>query len=189
MKAMVWVMAALAALAAAGCGKKDSALRLAFVNVGEVFDAYEKTKIYDESFRSVGESKKAERTRLVEDVRKLEDQISLAAQEKKAATQKELEKKQAALRQFEDTVERALVRERERVMKEILGDLNRSVVDFGRRRGFDFVFNERVALYRRDAFDVTEDIIQDMNARFEKEKKKDPALGRVSLEPAAAVAK
>ncbi len=184
-----WLVLAVAVFAAAGCGKKDTSLRLAFVNVTEVFDAYEKTKIYDESFRTAGESKKSEHTRLVEEVRKLEDEISLASQEKKAAKQKELDKKREALVQFRRSVEDSLGRERERVMKEILEDLNRSVIDYGRRRGFDFVFNERVALYRRDAFDVTEDIIQDMNARFDKERKKDSSAGVIALDSAAPLAK
>lgn len=189
MNGKLWLLMITAALAAGGCGKKDSTLRLAFVNVSEVFDAYEKTRIYDDSFRSAGETKKAERARMLDEMRKLEDELSLAAQEKKASKQRELDKKRETVGTFEQTVEGALLRERDRVMKEILGDLNRSVVDYGRRRGFDFVFNERVALYRRDAFDVTEDIIQDMNARFQKERKKDPAVGQISLEPAAALAK
>ena len=40
--------------------------------------------------------------------------------------------------------------------------------EYGKDKKYDFIFNERIMLFRNDKYDITEDVLGELNARYKK---------------------
>ena len=81
---------------------------IAYVDVAEVFDNYQKTKDQDLSLKGVGEQKEKERAALVKAARQLEDEMSLLAKDARQQKQEQLIEKKRQLEDFDREVRRQL---------------------------------------------------------------------------------
>ena len=59
----------------------------ATVDIGKVFDEYEKTKAFDEKFQTEGRLKQEERDAIIHEVRRLRDEQALLSKEKRGEKQ------------------------------------------------------------------------------------------------------
>ena len=59
-------------------------MKVAYVDVGEVFDNYQKTKDQDLVLKTAGEAKEKERNDLMGNIRSMEDELALLAADARA---------------------------------------------------------------------------------------------------------
>lgn len=140
----------------------------ATVDIGKVFDEYEKTKEFDIQFQAEGKKKQEERDVLVQDVRKLRDEQALLDKDARVQKQAAIDQKMKELEEFDDGARKLLAQKRDTAVKEIFTDIENTVQQYGERKGYDFVLNERALLYRNKKFDVTLDILTELNKNYKK---------------------
>ncbi|MCM8775945.1 MAG: OmpH family outer membrane protein [Candidatus Omnitrophica bacterium] len=145
--------------------------KFAFVDVAVVFDGYEKTKNYDKELRDKGKLREEERDALVLEIRKLKDEMALLTDAAAASKRDAMEQKVRELQDFDLETKKQLGSERNDVVREIFKDVDDIVKRYGERKGYDFIFNERVLLYRNSRFDITQDILTELNKEYAKRKK------------------
>ncbi len=145
--------------------------KTAFVDVAKVFDTYQKTKDNDQVLQATGKKKEEERETLVKEIRQMKDELVLLADDAKAKKQEELNNKVRALEEFDRATRQALGEQRNQVLREIFKDIDDTVKRYGERKGLEFVFNERALLYGAPKFDITQDIITELNNDFAARKK------------------
>ena len=140
--------------------------KIAFVDVGKVFDGYEKTKENDSNLTAEGREKQKERDALVSEVRKMKDEQALLSDKAKEEKQAAIDAKIRDLQEFDNRVRMDLGGRRDTIVKEIFADIDTVIKNYGKQKGFDYVLNSRVVLYSNPQYDVTNDIMTELNASF-----------------------
>lgn len=145
--------------------------KVGYVDVAKVFDSYQKTKENDSRLQGAGRKKEQERDAIVTEVRRLKDEQALLSEDAREKKQEAIDAKLRELSEFDAAARRELAETRNKAVREIFKDIDEVVQRYGERKGFDLIFNERVLLYRNSRFDVSSDIIEELNRTYKKEGK------------------
>lgn len=143
-------------------------LKIAYVDVAEVFDNFQKTKDQDLMLKAAGEAKEKERIDMMNSIRKMEDEAALLSPTTRAKKQEELIEKKRQLEDFDRNVRQQLADERDKVVREIFQDIDTVIQDYSAKKGYDFVLNKRVLLFQKDVFDITPQISAEMAKKYKK---------------------
>lgn len=146
--------------------------KICYVDVAKVFDGYQKTKDSDTKLQSAAKKKEEERDALVHEVRRLKDEQALLAEDARAKKQDAIDAKVRELQDFDMAARRELGEARNLSVKEIFKDIDDVVRRYGERKGYDFILNDRVLLYRSERFEVSRDILEELNRDYQKQPKK-----------------
>lgn len=138
--------------------------KIGYVNLSLVFDGYEKTKRFDKDLEAQAEQKRSERDAIVSEVKKLRDELELLSEDKKTKKQGDIDEKVKQLQAFDKDARENLRRQRDTMLKEILQEIDTVVREFGDKEGFTYILNDRVLLYKSDANDLSQKILQKLNA-------------------------
>jgi outer membrane protein len=144
--------------------------KIAYVDVAKVFDEFQKTKENDRVLQEAGKKKEEERDALVHEIRQIKDEMVLLADDAKAKKQEILEAKMKELQDFDKDARSALGDQRNKVVQEIFKDIDNAIQRYGERKGLDYIFNERALVYRSPKYDVTKEIIDELNKGYGKKK-------------------
>jgi outer membrane protein len=139
--------------------------RIASINLGEVFEQYEKTKDADTKLTKEGEKKNKERDQLVQKINKLKDEVQLLSKDAREKKEEELSDKMRELQDFDREARLALQRDRNDMVKDIFKEMDDVIGDYGRKNGYDLIIDERALIYAGDSIDITGDIIELLNKR------------------------
>lgn len=147
--------------------------KIAYVDLSQSFDKYEKTKVFDEQLSTLQKEKEKELEQLSNDIKTLEDKMSLLSEKEKTAKQQELDAKNKKLKETSQQVALDLRKERDEKLKEILQDIEKVVQSYAQKNSYDFILNDRVLLYGAASADVTQDIVDLLNSGFKGKEEKD----------------
>ena len=143
-------------------------LKVAYVDVGEVFDNYQKTKDQDLVLKTAGEAKEKERNDMTAKIRSMEDELALLAADARAAKQEQLIEKKRQLEDFDRTIRQQLAEQRDKVVKEIFQEIDVVVQDLSAKGGYDMIFNKRVLLAQKKSFDITAQVSAELAKKYKK---------------------
>ena len=101
----------------------------------------------------------------------MKDEFALLSDEAKTKKQEALDAKVQALQEFDRNAKTELGQKRNNVVREIFKDIDDVVQRYGERKGYDLIFNERALLYRNSRFDVSQDVLTELNQDYGKKKK------------------
>ena len=141
--------------------------KVGYVDVAKVFDEYQKTKDNDAKLQAAGKKKEEERDALVHEVRRLKDEQALLAEDARDKKQEEIDAKVRELQEFDAAARRELGEQRNVKVREIFKDIDDVVQRYGERKGFDLIINDRVLLYRNVRFDVTREVLEELNRDYQ----------------------
>jgi Skp family chaperone for outer membrane proteins len=145
--------------------------KMGYVDVAKVFDGYQKTKDNDVKLQAAGKKKEEEREAIVNEIRRLKDEQALLGEDAREKKQETIDLKIRELQDFDNVARRELGEQRNKTVREIFKDIDDVVQRYGERKGFDLILNDRVLLYRNARFDVSTDILEELNRNYGKEKK------------------
>lgn len=143
-------------------------LKVAYVDVGEVFDNYQKTKDQDLVLKTAGEAKEKERNDMMAKIRSMEDELALLAADARASKQEQLIEKKRQLEDFDRNVRQQLAEQRDKVVREIFQEIDVIVQDFSAKGGYDMIFNKRVLLAQKKNFDITTQVSAELAKKYKK---------------------
>ena len=145
--------------------------KMAYVDVAKVFDEYQKTKDNDRTLQDAGKKKEQERDALVNAIRQMKDELVLLNEESKAKKQEELEAKVRELQEFDRKAKKELGDKRSVIVREIFKDIDDTVKRLGEKKGADAIFNERALLFHNIKFDMTTEVLTELNKAYATKKK------------------
>lgn len=143
-------------------------MKVAYVDVGEVFDNYQKTKDQDLVLKTAGEAKEKERNDMMGAIRAMEDELALLAADARAKKQEVLIEKKRQLEDFDRTVRQQLAEQRDKVVREIFQEIDVVVQEFSAKGGYDMIFNKRVLLAQKKNFDITAQVSAELAKKYKK---------------------
>ncbi len=160
-----------------GCPAAAAApeLKLGYVNLGKVFDQYQRTKDSESGLEQRGKQKEAQLQGQLDELKKLRDGLELLNDQSREAKTRELEEKSDRFKRTKEQSERELVAQRNQTAKQILDEIGQSVAEYGKANGFSLILDQRSLLYGQDGYDVTDKIIQILNDRYAAKAKKPAA--------------
>lgn len=145
-------------------------LKIGYVNLAKVFDGYERTKASDAVLEGKGKQKETEFEGRMNELKKLRQNLELLNDQVREAKTREVEEKADELQRFRANTARDLRRERDKIAKEILAEIQRGVEEYAKANGFSLILDERSLLYGQPAYDVTDAILTQLNSRAQKPK-------------------
>ena len=146
--------------------------RYAYVDVGKVFDEYQKTKDNDRLLQQDGKKKEQERDAIVTEIRQMKDELALLNDEARQKKQDKLEAKVRELQDFDQQAKKELGDKRAEVVKEIFKDIDDTVQHIGQANGMDYIFNDRALIYHNPKYDMTRQVLDELNKDFGTRKQK-----------------
>ncbi len=142
--------------------------KIAYVDVAEVFDNYQRTKDQDLVLKTAGEAKEKERNELTVKIRSMEDELALLSADARAAKQEQLIEKKRQLEDFDRVVRQELSEQRDKVVREIFQEIDAVVQDISTKGGYDMSFNNRVLLAQKKDFDITAQVSAELAKKYKK---------------------
>jgi Skp family chaperone for outer membrane proteins len=143
-------------------------MKVAYVDVGEVFDNYQKTKDQDLVLKTAGEAKEKERNDMMAKIRSMEDELALLAADARAAKQEQLIEKKRQLEDFDRNVRQQLAEQRDKVVREIFQEIDVIIQALSTQGGYDMIFNKRVLLAQKKSFDITAQVSAELAKKYKK---------------------
>ena len=137
--------------------------KIAFINLSKAFENYKKTKDVDTKLEKEGEKKNKERDDLVKKINKLRDEIQLLSAQARGKREDELNDMMRELQDFDREARLELRRKRDDKVKEIFREMDEVISDYGKKQGYDIIFDDRVLIYADEGIDITDKIIELLN--------------------------
>lgn len=144
--------------------------KIGSVDVGKLFDEYEKTKEYSKGLEQKASSYEKERDVKISEIKQLQDKLNLLTEAEKEKQQKDLEDKVKAARDFTLTRETDLKKEGDGRLKEVAKDIEEATAQFAKKEGYTMIFNDRVFAYSNKANDITDKVLETLQANYKKAK-------------------
>ena len=159
---MVLTLAVLLMMAAAAQAED---LKIGYIDLSKTFDEYEKTRQYETSLGKKGDTKEAERQKLVDEIKELKDEMVLLSDKGKDDKQAAIDDKIKELQEFDRETRDELRKERDEMVRDILREIDKIVQDYGKEHGYTMILHDKVLVYGNDTIDITEDIIELLNTK------------------------
>jgi len=157
----------LAAVFVFGVSSKAFAIeKFAYVDLGKSFSEYKKTVDYDKIMSDKEASFKSELTKKSDELKALQEKISLLSDKDKEAKGADFKNKVSAFKEYEDGRMQDLRKEHDEKMKEIFKDIEDTVKKYSEAQGYTFVFDDRILVYKASGYDITAKIIEDLNKNY-----------------------
>lgn len=140
-------------------------IKIGYINLAKTFDEYEKTKQYDKSLEKKGDKQEKTRQKLVDEIKKLKDEMVLLSDKGKEEKQTIIDEKIKKLQEFDKETRDELRRERDDMVRDILREIDKVIQDYGKKKGYTVILNDRMLVYGNEAIDITGDIIDILNKK------------------------
>jgi len=140
-------------------------IKIGYINLSKTFDEYEKTQQHEKSLEQRSDKKEKERQKLVEDIKKLKDEMVLLSDKGKEEKEPIIDEKIRNLQEFDKETRDELRQERDEIVRDILREIDKVIQDYGKKNGYTVILNDRVLVYGNETIDITQDIIDILNKK------------------------
>jgi len=139
--------------------------KFAYVDLTKVFSEYVKTKDFDKALGERQKAYEAERDKMINELKQLQDKMNLLSDKEKEAKRPDLETKVKNFQDVDRQKQADLRKEQDEKMKELLKDINDAIKQFAEKEGYTLIFNDRILVYQDKNLDITDKIIDIVNAK------------------------
>ena len=140
-------------------------LKIAYVELGGVFNNYQKTKDYDAKLQKESQDVQKQMEDMIKGFRDEQGKMALLKEDEKQKLQAGLEKKQKDIISFREQKKAELTKKFEDMRKEIIIEIEKVVSDIAKKDGYTFVLNDTVILYADKETNITEQVLKVLNEK------------------------
>ena len=137
--------------------------KLAYVDLGRIFDEYKKTKEYDKVLEKKQKDYEQEREKKLDEVKKLQEKLSLLSEEERETRKNDLENKITKLQEFDRSQTQDLRKQRDERVQEIFKDIRKAIETYAKKQGIALVFDKRGLTYEVKNLDITAQVLKILN--------------------------
>jgi len=148
--------------------------KICTVDLLRVFDEYKKREDFDKDLEAKTKVKEAERNKLIEDLKEIQDKLALLSDQEKEKKQKELTTKSQQLQELDQKLKQDFRKDWDEKLRQILEDIKKVVEDLAKKEGYTFVLDSKALLYGSKDMDVTSRIVETLNKNYKKTDAKKP---------------
>ena len=137
------VMVSIALIIPVTLEAKEDALNVGYIDLAKIFDQYEKTKDSDKDLEAEWQGKQSKIKELREEITRLKDELEVLSESVKADKQEVIDGKIKQLQEFTKEIQDELTSERNKIVSQILEDIDMVIEKYGKANGYSLIFNER----------------------------------------------
>lgn len=153
-------------LSAVGCPLVwAEGFKVGYVDLARLFGSYERTRRSESTLEQKNKQKETELEQRLGELRKLREGLDLLSDEARDTRAREIDRQVDELRRLGAYTRQDLVKERNRITQEILGEIQQTIQEYASANGFSLILDERLLLYGQEVYDVTEEILKQLNAK------------------------
>jgi outer membrane protein len=166
------------AMAMISCDKTDdnkSGLKTAYINTVELVKDYERTKAEDEKFKvkstEMGRPLDAKFKAFQSEASEFQRNAQVKGQAWAQQKGMELQRREQELQADQNAIMQQFQKESDSIRTLIVDEIKTFVRDFGKKEGYDFIFNTEDAstiLYAKDSYNITAQVLKSMNEKYTK---------------------
>lgn len=145
-----------------------SLVKVAYVDVSQVFDQFSETKKITNILNKEIEAKKKEIERKQKEIEKLEKELEGAImlnEKEKARREAVIEQKKLDLQEFANEVKSSLLKKEQEQTQRIIGIIYEVIKDIAIKEGISMVVDKSVVLYGIEGINLTQDVIEILNKK------------------------
>ncbi len=146
--------------------------KIAYMDLGKVFDEYNKTKELDKQLEAKSTAKQGDRDKMVAEIKKMKDDLDLSKDADKVKKQSAVEEKLKKLQDFDKESRDGLRKDRDDMARSILKEIKDTIDDIGKKEGYVYILDSRAVLFGSDANNLTDRIIKILNDQYAAKGKK-----------------
>ncbi len=143
-------------------------LKIAYVELGNVFNNYQKTKDFDAVLQKESKEAQDQIDGMIKKVRDAQGKLSLLKEDEKQKLQADIEKQVADLNSFKDQKRAELAKKFEDMRKQIILEIEKVVGDIAKADGDTFILNDSAVLYGEKESNVSEKVLKTLNDGYKK---------------------
>lgn len=140
--------------------------KILYMDLGKVFDEYNKTKDLDKQLETKSNAKQVARDKLVAEIKKMKDELDLAADKDKAKKQSAVEEKLRKLQDFDKESRDELRKDRDDMARTILKEIKDRIDEIAKKEGYAYILDSRAVLFGGDADSLTDRMIKILNDKY-----------------------
>jgi len=141
-------------------------LKVGYIDVSTVFDEYKRTVDSDEALEKETQGKQEEREKKASKIKRMMDELELLSEKGRQEKQVEIDKKVDELKGYDMQTRRNLRKKRDEMVTDILKEIDDVVKEYAENNGFDLILNDTVLLYKKDAMNITQNILEILNKQY-----------------------
>jgi len=149
-----------------GLAIAESQGKIGFIDLSRAFDEYQKTKDFDKELEKKGDVKQDEREKLVQEVRKMREELELMNKTAREKKEVDIEARIKTLQDFDQEAKNDLIKERDNMVSDILKEMNDVIKTYGEKERYSIILNDKVLLYGDKSMDITGEIIKILNEAY-----------------------
>jgi outer membrane protein len=138
-------------------------LKIAYVDLGKVFDSYQKTKDFDAILQTEGEAFQKERDAMVQKIQDAQSKLALMNDAQKTSMQADIEKQKNDVVAYDKEKRTELAKKRDDKVREILTQIQGVVSTIAKNDGYTYVLNDRVMIYGDPTMNITDEVMKTLN--------------------------
>ena len=142
--------------------------KIGYVDMGKIFDEYDKTKEFDKNLELKAQSFEKERDTKDAEFKQMADKLALLSDKEKEKKQKEYEDKRKAAEEELMAKANELRKERNDKAKDILTDIETAVGNYARKEGYTMILDVRSLVYNNKTNDITDKILTALQSGYKK---------------------
>ncbi|OQX54140.1 MAG: hypothetical protein B5M48_01585 [Candidatus Omnitrophica bacterium 4484_213] len=135
-------------------------VKIGYVDVEEVFNSHKKTEELNNKLQADQKETKKETEKRMKEIERLREESKLLSEKAKKKKEKVIEQKTKELQDFVLRTRQNLLEERNKMMKEILGDIDKVIQQKAKEGSYDLILDSHVLLYGSEGLDLTDEIIK-----------------------------
>ncbi len=136
---------------------------MAYVDLEQLHKEYKKAKGYNDVLEAKQKKFEGDREAKVEEIRKLQEKLSLLSDEEREARRSELEEKVTAIQEFDRDANQDFRKEMTEKGQEVFDDIKGVIETYAKKEGLDFIFVKHALVYENKKLDITEPILKILN--------------------------
>jgi len=139
-------------------------LKIGYMDLSKVFDSYSKTKEFDAELEKAHKQYEDQFNKKMDALNQARGRLAVLKDDEKTKAEADIQKMQKDIQDFAQAGRADLTRQRDEKIREILLEIEKVVSDFAKKQNYDIILNDRVLIYGSEGMDVTDQIIQAINA-------------------------
>ena len=142
--------------------------KVAYVELGGVFNNYQKTKDFDAVLQKESQAAQDQIDGMIKKIRDDQGKLSLLKEDEKQKLQGGIDKQIASLNDFKNQKRTELAKKFEDMRKQILLEIEKIVNDIAKADGDTFILNDSAILYGEKESNITEMVLKTLNDGYKK---------------------
>ncbi|MEI7998594.1 MAG: OmpH family outer membrane protein [Candidatus Omnitrophota bacterium] len=141
-------------------------LKIAYVELGGVFNNYQKTKDYDVTLQKESQDAQKQIEQMISKIRDDQGKLALLKEDEKQKLQTSIDKAKLDLLDFQKQKRTELAKKFEDMRNQIVLEIEKIVSDIAKKESYTYIFNDTAILYADKETNITAQVLKVLNDSY-----------------------